>query len=257
MLTLRTVLGDERGFVHKRLFRGITGAIGGLIGGGPGGVVGGAVSGFLRRPTPGAIAVRCPQGFSPNADGTCGSLHLSPAEIMRRSGPPAQLASVIPSSAAGACPPGFLRTPLGCVPATLPALQQQFFPQQRGDAVVTDGLAAPDQFGPARLGRFGAALEPEVRDLTVRRCPRGSVLGVDGLCYNRRDISNKERFWPRGRRPLLTGGDMRCISVASSAAKKLQRKQKQLEELGLLRKPARRGGRRAAPAGHVGVIKHA
>lgn len=100
------------------------------------------------------------------------------------------------------------------------------------------------------MGRFGAGFEPDVSAITTRRCGRGAVLGVDGICYNRRDLRNSERFWPRGRRPLLTGGDMRCISVASSAAKKLQKKQKQLQELGLLKPPARRA-RAAAPAVHV------
>jgi len=87
----------------------------------------------------------------------------------------------------------------------------------------------------------------------TRICPRGSVLGKDGLCYNKRDIPNSQREWPRGRRPLLTGGEMRCISVAASAAKKLQRKQKQLMAMGLLKRPASRRAARLAPGHHAHV----
>jgi len=107
----------------------------------------------------------------------------------------------------------------------------------------------------AVMGRFGAGFEPSVFMTDTRRCGRGAVLGVDGLCYNKRDLRNNERFWPRGRRPLLTGGEMRAISTASSAAKKLQRKQKQLESLGLLKRPAPRS-RRALPAGHRAELRH-
>jgi len=116
------------------------------------------------------------------------------------------------------------------------------------------GLAADPAAGVAVMGRFGAGFEPSVVMTDTRRCGRGAVLGIDGLCYNRRDLRNSDRFWPRGRRPLLTGGEVRAISVASSAAKKLERKQKQLMELGLLKRPTR--SRRATPAGHRATLSH-
>jgi hypothetical protein len=111
------------------------------------------------------------------------------------------------------------------------------------------------EFGEAVMGQFGAALEPGIRPGETRVCPRGTVLGTDGLCYNRRDIKNSERWWPRGRRPLLTGGDMRCISIASDAAKRLQRKQKQLQDMGMLKKPAVRRAK-ALPSGHHAHVQH-
>jgi len=117
------------------------------------------------------------------------------------------------------------------------------------------GFAADPAAGVPVMGRFGAGFEPSVFMTDTRRCGRGAVLGVDGICYNKRDLRNSERFWPRGRRPLLTGGEMRAISTASSAAKKLQRKQKQLEGLGLLKKSAPRT-RRALPAGHRAELTH-
>ncbi|MEE8488685.1 MAG: hypothetical protein V3S43_00005, partial [Acidimicrobiia bacterium] len=67
----------------------------------------------------------------------------------------------------------------------------------------------------------------------------------------KRDIKNSERKWPVGRRPLLTGGEMRCITIAAGAAKRLQRKQKQLQALGMLKKPARRASKRLAPGHHA------
>jgi len=118
-------------------------------------------------------------------------------------------------------------------------------------------------FGEAVMGRFGAGMKPAVFSQQVRRCPRGAILGApeaDGtsLCYNRKEITNKERAWPRGRRPLLTGGEMRAISVASSAAKRLQAKQKQLEKLGLLKRAAapRKAAGTALTAEKVAAIVH-
>jgi len=174
------------------------------------------------------------------------------------------------------CPPGFIPTPTGCVPRASPNLP--FTGPIAGGAPFTttqglprNGISRPlsprlpfgrpesriaGEMGEAVLGQFGAGTEPEVFDTMVRRCPRKSVLGADGVCYNRGDLRNSDRWWPRGRRPLLTGGDMRAISTASSAAKKLQRKQKQLEGLGLLKRPAPRT-RRALPAGHRAELRHA
>ncbi len=245
--------GDLRGFVHKRIFRGIKG----FIGGGPLG----AARGFISSPTPtplpfptlagagpGPAALPgCPPGFFRAGGGPC-QKH-APAEFARQ--------TALASSQTG-CPPGFVVILGKCVPTSPISLISDPRAALRAPGFPPGGPVfngPPDPFGQARVGRFGAGLEPAVRQTSTRTCPRGAVLAVDGLCYNRRDIRNSERWWPRGRRPLLTGGEMRCISVASSAAKKLQRKQKQLQELGLLKPPARRGGRRAehvrlAPVAH-------
>jgi len=115
--------------------------------------------------------------------------------------------------------------------------------------------ALADQFGEAVNGRYGAGLLPAVRMTDTRTCPRGSVLGNDGVCYNKRDLKNSEREWPRGQRPLLTGGEMRAIRIAAGAAKKLQVKTKQLQSLGMLKRPTSR--RRAAlPPGVPGHHTH-
>ncbi len=177
------------------------------------------------------------------------------------------------------CPPGFVLTAAGCearlaAPGGTTVLpgggffqgavrraqeRDGRFPQPtmaQAEIRTAEGLAVDPAAGVPVMGRFGAGFEPSVFMTDTRRCGRGAVLGVDGICYNKRDLRNNERWWPRGRRPLLTGGEMRAISTASSAAKKLQRKQKQLEGLGLLKRPAPRS-RRALPAGHRAELRHA
>jgi len=99
-------------------------------------------------------------------------------------------------------------------------------------------------YGEAVMGRFGAAIQPAVRPLQVRRCPRGAVLGVDNLCYNSRDLRKSDRKWVPGRRPLLTGGDLNAIARASRAAGKMKTQQKRLQKLGLLPKPKAQRGRK-------------
>ena len=176
-----------------------------------------------------------------------------------------------PGQQAG-CPPGFVLTAAGCEPklssfgrtSLIAGAVSRLAPREgrfvqptpaQEDIRRSLGREIDPAAGVAVMGRFGAGFEPTVFMTDTRRCGRGAVLAVDGLCYNKRDVRNTERWWPRGRRPLLTGGEMRAISTASSAAKKLQRKQKQLEGLGLLKRPASRS-RRALPAGHRAELKH-
>ncbi len=233
---------NERGFIHKRIFGAAKGALGGILsGGGPLGILGGAARGFAGGGT------RTPD-------------RVPISRVDARS------FGVIPVTSG--CPPGFsfvngqcqenqraiIKTPgfRGGLERFLPGGRTGFEVEPRTVA-PTQAAAVQGGFGDAVMGRFGAALEPAVRMTDTRVCPRGTVLGMDGLCYNRRDIRNNERAWPRGRRPLLTGGEMRCITVAASAAKKLKTKQKQLETLGLLKRPA---PRRRLPAGHTARLEH-
>lgn len=101
-------------------------------------------------------------------------------------------------------------------------------------------IGAGTPVGDAVMGRFGAALSPGSRIIDRAVCLRGMVLATDGLCYNRKQIKNSDRMWPRGRRPLLTGGDMRAISIASRAASRLTRTAVRLQEIGLIKKPVTR-----------------
>jgi len=213
--------GDRRNFVHKRIIGAIGGAIGGVIKGGPLGGIGGAIGGFAgggRSQVPTTTVVPG-QTFAPQR-----------------------------------CPPGFFTDTSGqCVPLTtgkrggISGAIQRFLP---------GGETGLLEFGEAVNGQFGVALEPGFRDCKpVAVCPRGAVLGSDGLCYNKSAISNKNRMWPMGRKPLLTGGEMRCISIAAGAAKRLERKQKQLQKMGMLKKPST-SRRRALPSGHHAHVAH-
>lgn len=218
---------DVRGFVHKSFIgRFVGGAVKGFIKSGPVGAITGGVRGAARgaaSQTPG----RCNPGFSMR-NGLCQ--------------PDLGGGGVTDSLRGTTCPPGLVWDP---------ALQVCVSPKSDFGT-----RALGDQGGQAVMGRFGAALVPANRVTNVAVCLRGMVLGVDGLCYNKRDISNKERMWPRGRRPLLTGGEMRAISTASRAATKVQSKVKQLQSLGLLKKPMARRKSKALGPGHTAAIVH-
>lgn len=233
----RRVMADERGFIHKKIFGGIKGAVGGFLGGGPLGAVKGGISGFGSGGRQAPILVGGRGGAPPFP----GALTL---EQMRD------------FQAKGACETGYNVDYKGnCVKAPVAGGPQEgYLPLLQ--RIVPFGETGRYEFGEATMGRYGAGLVPAVRSSQTRICPRGAVLGNDGICYNRRDIRNKERQWPRGRRPLLTGGEMRAISVASAAAKKLQAKQKQLQELGLMKKPAARPRPKALAPGHHAHVAH-
>ena len=193
----------------------------------------GAVGGFLGSGPIGAVA-----GFLGGADG--------------RSAVPET--TVFPGSRGFArCATGFFMNTQGqCVPLVQEKKSgiREFFRRS-----IPGGETGRTEFGAAVMGQFGAALEPGFRESSTAVCPPGTVLGIDRLCYNKGDLKNKERAWPRGRKPLLTGGEMRCISIAAGAAKRLERKQKQLQKLGMLKKPST-SRRRALPSGHHAHVAH-
>jgi len=209
--------GDERHFVHKRL----VGAVTGFISGGPLG----AAAGFV------------------GAGGNGRRTRALPFPVQ----------TFAPRPTAG-CPPGFIRDTRGeCVELRgrkkggISGAAQRFIP---------GGETGFEEFGEAVMGQFGAALQPAQVESSRLVCPRGTVLGMDGLCYNRRDLRNNERKWPRGTRPLLTGGDMRCIRIASRAATKLAKKQKQLRQMGMLPPLPKARKQKALPSGHHAHVQH-
>jgi len=90
--------------------------------------------------------------------------------------------------------------------------------------------------GAAVMGQYGAALQPGRQVIERSVCLPGMQLAKDGFCYNKGAITNSQRMWPRGRRPLLTGGDMRAISIAARAGSKLERTTKRLRTLGMMKR---------------------
>jgi len=107
-------------------------------------------------------------------------------------------------------------------------------------AIAPGGVPfATDPSGEAQMGRFGAGLTPLTDTRTVRSCLPGMVLGADGLCYNRRDIRNSDREWPRGTRPLGTPGEMAALRKAAAFGRRMEGAVKRMQKIGVLKKPRR------------------
>jgi len=120
----------------------------------------------------------------------------------------------------------------------------------------TSGEFGGEQFGvgEAVMGRYGAALEPGSQIIDRAICLRGMQLGDDGLCYNKGQIRNTQRMWPAGRKPLLSGGDMRAISIAARAGRRMELATKRLQRLGMMKKPTRRIARGHAHAKPIAAV---
>ena len=102
-----------------------------------------------------------------------------------------------------------------------------------GDPAVTGAVqtaGGSDGYGPAVRGLYGVGIQPRVEAQTVRRCPPGTALGKDGVCYEGLHRNSPKRAWPMGMKPLMTGGDRAAIRKAASAAAKLGRAKKTLSK---------------------------
>ena len=220
--------GDRRGFIHKKLIGAAAGAIKGLAAGGPGGAIRGAVGGFLTPRGRGAMRTDLDPRRKTVPRTTTARPSLTSAREKNQG-------RALKFPELGVAPRGGEN---GCI-----------VPFQRRDPVTGDcKFFLGDQPGPnggrdvgeAVMGRYGAALEPGVMTINRNVCLRGMQLGNDGLCYNRGAIKNKERMWPAGRKPLLTGGEMRAINIAASAGRKLEGATTRLQKLGMIKKPTPR-----------------
>ena len=237
---------DRRGFVHKKLL-GLVSKVSGFV---PGGDLVSEITGRLaarRRPSRptvsrsstarptfrGAQAKQLGRELKFGGDLSVPQLTgptfaPQPIATVRTVGtkPRAQTALHDP----GPCPPPLIRSGDLCVAPTSP-------------------LGASRLVGEATMGRYGAALIPGSQIIDRAVCLPGMQLGNDGLCYNKAAITNNQRMWPRGRRPLLTGGDMNAIAIAARAGAKLERTTKRLRSLGMMKRlPA---PRKAAPHAHA------
>jgi len=149
----------------------------------------------------------------------------------------------------GSCPGVFwVNTDVGCVNVVTGETSRRSLANGGGGG---GGGGAVTPIGDTVMGRYGAGEVPGSMMIDRAVCRPGMVLGNDGICYNRSQITNKEREWPRGRRPLLTGGDMRAISTAARAGKRLEGATKRLQKIGLMKKPAPRRKITAAEIHHA------
>lgn len=208
---VNTPPNERRNFVHKRLI----GAVGGFLGGGPGG----AVKGFFGGGRSGGQPTVQPVSLAPSA----------PRSILRGSnlGQSGRRCTKNSAGIRGVLINGQCFNPFSAVPG--------------GQSVFSDPV------GDASMGRHGAGLAPFVTQRETRRCLPGMVLGNDGMCYNRRDIRNADREWPRGRRPLGTPGEMAALAKAAAFGRRMKNTVKRMEKIGVLKKPHRSRPRAVAP----------
>jgi len=217
-------------FVHKRLLR----ATVGFVTGGPTGAIAGALSGGGRREAAPPIRRQPSRALVPV------SRTARPSVASAEEQEEGRFAKFAPAAQP------FRRLTGGCIFPTRrdPRTGQcrVFVGTQTGrDDDVIQARPISSGGGPAGeavMGRFGVAMVPGNRVIDRAVCLPGMKLGKDGLCYDK--IANKDRRWPRGRKPLLTGGEMRAISVASRAAGRLTRTAVRLQEIGLIKKPVAR-----------------
>ena len=240
---------DRRGFVHKR----IIGAATGFVGGGFQGAIRGALTSGGRssvsartrtaRSSPTSAAqkaagrrIKLAAGMAP----TTTALSVAPHQP-RPLGGIGGRALEIARRAAGLDP--------GCNPPLVVDVDGVCrFPTSPADISV--GGAIETGVGQAVMGRYGAALRPGNMVVNRAVCLKGMVVADDGLCYNRSQVANRSRMWPKGRRPLLTGGDMRAIAIAARAGRSLERAQKRLQKIGLMKKPPPRKRITSGPTEH-------
>jgi len=221
---------EVRAFLHKRILGGFKG----FLTGGPLGLAAGLLSGG-RQQARHANQRGTPTGTFRNLQGQIvPEMGASPSPLATRefrlslAAQRSALAGATNPGATGGCVSGQRRVGNLCfdMSAVVPG----------GDPFIS---RASMPTGDAVMGRYGAALVPGSMVIDKAVCIRGMVLGNDGLCYNKSQVRNSDRMWPRGRRPLLTGGDMRAISTASRAASRLERTTKRLQKIGLMKKPRR------------------
>jgi len=203
---------EVRAFVHKR----IIGAVTGFVAGGPLGAASGFVRGGSTR-----------SGGQPAAPSVVRAPVSSLTRQKRARRARALRLGVKPGSLslqATSCKPPLVRDVDG----------QCRFPGSPADISV-GGAMAPE----AIMGRYGAALRPMGEHILHLECLPGMVLGKDELCYNKGDLKNAERKWPRGRRPLGTPGEMAALAKAASFGRRMENTVKRMQKLGVLSKPRR------------------
>jgi len=235
MIDFSPLPNDRRHFLHKRTF----GAIKTFVGSGFNPVA--AAGAFLApvRPTPPRSAVARASVFT-----EAGKDLGRSTKFGRTQGPRSLIRGIMPRPRNQDFPGTRGLTNL-TAPPIFGRCFPPFFDDGRGGCELDlvpgpggGGTGTTRDFGEAVMGRYGAAEVPGQEMIRRLDCRPGMILGDDNLCYNKSQISNKQRQWPRGRRPLLTGGDMRAISVAARAGARLERTTKRLQKIGLMKKPA-------------------
>jgi len=217
--------GFASGFVHKRLIGGVKG----FLTGGPVGAVAGVIAPQARQ-----LPVRRPPPRTTTARPSVTSAAEKEAGRAVKFGNGVGMPTARAFGGDNGCVFPFRRDPI--------TGRCRIFvgerPGPNGGPVPERGLPAIASGADAVMGRFGAGYFPGSRVIDRAVCLPGDVVATDGLCYPRTKLRNADRAWPRGRRPLLTGGEMRAISTAARAGKRLEGATKRLQKIGLMKKPA-------------------
>jgi len=222
--------GDQRGFVHKRLLRGVS-KLAGLAGdiGIPGARTVSSITGRLggriqRPPLAPRLQISTPRPTAPRTR----TARVTPtSQAQKQRGLDIKFADTF------GLPPLGVSGGRGRGPCDFP---MEIAPDGSCREPTVDQFGRPlGGVGEAVMGRYGAALEPGSQIIDRAICLRGMQLGDDGLCYNKSQITNKQRMWPAGRKPLLSGGDMRAISIAARAGRRLDNTTKRLRKLGMMK----------------------
>jgi hypothetical protein len=218
--------GGARAPTRQGIIEGIIGGVTGFVSGGvPGAIVGGLSglsSGGGSEPASG----------EPTVPGT---------DIGRGRGRGGSYGGGFTGQTAQQCPEGTFAVGSQCVDIVPGGAHQG------SGMIVSPGEGAVGQVG---IG----AVNPAIFQETVHRCPRGMVLGIDNLCYHKKALTKATRKWNPGRRPLLTGGELNAISRAARAARRVKGAQKNLEKLGLLKRPSR-GRSRSSSSNKIRTLK--
>jgi len=215
---------ERRNFVHKRLFGAVTGAVGAVFtGGNP---LFGAARGFAQGGTPkvNPAALSSKFGGYTNSEvqwyldrGRVPPPRVSNGQGFTGGGAGEGFKSPLPIQTFSGCPDG---SSPPCFNEVIPLPDIDRFVISPAEASVAQTLGQ-DPFGEAVMGAFGMpALVPQIvgsrtrADGTtgpIRKCPRGTVLATDNLCYN---APGRFRKWKKGTPPFLTGGDVSCLRRA-------------------------------------------
>lgn len=119
------------------------------------------------------------------------------------------------------CPPGFRPNPQTgvCELAGATGAIQRFLPG--GQTGTLPQLPATDAYGNAVMGSFGVpAIQPAQASSMTLRCPPGSVLGKDNLCYQKGSIPSKFRKWKPARKPPISAKDWKALQTADRVKNK-------------------------------------
>jgi len=116
----------------------------------------------------------------------------------------------------------------------------------QGDGCVAiSGPRDTSDFGVPVMGLYGEGRVPRREDIMTLQCPPNYKLGKDEICYLK--ISNSNRKWPRGARPLGTPGEMAALAKAASFGRRYNSAGKRLKKIGQQFKGTAPAARRRKP----------